>query len=395
MPGRGKYAGLLDEAARACFFLGVDDMAERLCAANMPYGIAKIRYIQARHGITPDACFVGAPDATITRNIDRWQAGFGYGGRIRFSGDFSVLSVKSNCCGIYLGGLSEIPAPADVLSRIKEVQNNLPQVSGTPLSWDFGKSNHFISVVQFDNEVEGHPYGVVIHGSGPELRNEGEHGAGLYFDRSETLGRIADKETTPWGDLLVLRGAALDEYWRGYLEAERISRARRKVIADLLFPGIAEISNTIHQGASAPNDVHLGCLVDTGDTPVPLVLKAELPVPIIRCVDNLSPEVVESLGFTERAEGAGLLERLTGANLLPHGGGYGVAGYERIAEIIEEGSSRLYVMETEGANPARVYHRNFRNIPFYYRGEEVLHRLEELRLGEVVALGLPRFEFLV
>ena len=395
MAGRGKYAGLLAEAARACFFLGVDDMAERLCAANMPYGIAKIRYIQARHGITPDASFVGAPDATITRNIDRWQAGFGYGGRIRFSGDFSVLSVKSNCCGIYLGGLSEIPPPADVLSRLEEVQRNLPHVGGIPLSWDFGKSNHFISVVAFDNDVEGHRYGAVIHGSGPELREEGEHGAGLYFDRSETLGRIVETEATPWGDLLVLRGEALKEYWRGYMQAERISCARRRVIAELLFPGIEEISNTTHQGASAPNDLHLGCLVDTGDTPVPLVLRAELPVYVIRGLKNLSPSLVEQLGLAERAAQAGLLDRLTEANILPHGGGYGVAGYRRIAEIIEEGSSRIYVMETEGESPARVYHRNFRNIPFYYRGEEVLRRLEELRLGEVVARGLPKYEFLV
>ena len=39
----------------------------------MAYGIAKIQFLQEKLGLNPDATFISTPDATITRNVERWK----------------------------------------------------------------------------------------------------------------------------------------------------------------------------------------------------------------------------------------------------------------------------------------------------------------------------------
>jgi len=385
---------LLRTAGEACFLTGVGDLAEELGGRNMAFGLAKIRFVQERLGITPDACFVGAPDATITRNIGRWQAGFGYGGRIRYAGDFAVLDVKSNCCGHSLAGLSRLPDPEELLGRVHDA--SCGRLPGLPpsMSWDFGQSNHFISVVEFDSPVAGYPYGVFVHGSGPELRGPGAHGPGLYYDRSPRLGELLTRMTTPWGPLHVLTDKdAVAEYWQGYRQAEKASIDRRRVLTRALLPEAVELFNLAHQGARAPNDYHLGCVVDTGTLPVPVGLRADLPIFVFRMHDNLTDEAVAALGFGERAARLGLTRYLRTANVLPHGGGYRVPGYRRVVRVVTRGEARIYELDVDGRG--RAYHSCLRHVPFDYRGEEVVARAEELGLGELLARGRALHQFMV
>jgi len=383
------------EAADACFFTGVGDLAEELCKANVRYAIAKIRFVQAELGIEPDACFLGAPDATVTRNIPRWTAGFGYGGRIRYSGEFALMDVRSNCCGMFFGSIDSPPPAATLLDRVRElsVAGRLQAETGT--SWDFGTSNHFVSVLRLERELGGRSHALLIHGSGPELRDEGPHGPGLYLERSPTLARLARTVDTPWGPLTILEGAGAQEYRNGYIQADSVSRQRRLLLAQALFSGGKEISNTTHQGASAINDYHLGCLVDTVGTVAPLALRADLPVYLLEQLPNLERSVAEMLGLAERADRLGLWPRLAAANLLPHGGGYTVPGYGRVRRVIEAGASRVFELDVEGGLGAVAYHTAFRHVPFGYRGEEIVRRVEELRLGRVVGRAIPVLEFMV
>ncbi|MFX1604053.1 MAG: hypothetical protein ACFFCK_11270, partial [Promethearchaeota archaeon] len=69
----------LKRAAAHIFSMGLQDAADSLCRANMKYGLAKLHHMQHTHGMNPSATFVGAPDSTVTRNVRRWQSGFGYG----------------------------------------------------------------------------------------------------------------------------------------------------------------------------------------------------------------------------------------------------------------------------------------------------------------------------
>ena len=73
----------LERAKQHIFLCGVGDVAEQLCSANMAFGLAKIHLVEERLGLTSRAFFVGAPDATVTRNRQRWAHGFGYGGLLR------------------------------------------------------------------------------------------------------------------------------------------------------------------------------------------------------------------------------------------------------------------------------------------------------------------------
>ena len=387
---------LLADAADACFFTGIGDLAAQLSQANMAFGIAKVRAVQEALKITPDAHFISAPDATVTRNIDRWKAGFGYGGRLRYSGDFVVLDIKSNCCGMYLGRMADYPSPVELLDRIEDLQGNDRFAAETGTSWDFGTSNHFIHVVRYDQPLHGDRYGVLCHGSGPELRGPGGHGPGLYLNRSPRLQELAEQIPTPWGSLNIIRDpAGVAEFHNGMLRADEFSRDRRTRLVKALFPGIEEVSNLTHQGARGPGDVHLGAVAESGEVLVPVALRADLPIYLLRQLPNLSDSVIEKLGFYESAERLGLLPFVRTANLLPHGGGYTIPGYFAIAKILERGMERVYEMEVRSGQPARAFHSHFRHVPFNYRGEEVIRRVEELAMGEVVTRAVPLYEFMV
>jgi hypothetical protein len=362
----------------------------------MAYGIAKIRHVQEQLGVEPDASFVSAPDATVTRNVDRWLAGFGYGGRIRHGGDFVVLDIRTNCCGLYLGRLDELPDPEAVLGRIRDLQRQDAFRARTGTSWDFGKSNHFIHVLRFQQPIHGSGFGILCHGSGPELRGPGPWGPGLYHSRSPRLRELARRFQTPWGPLdLLVEPAAVQEYWDGYRAAEALSLARREALVEALFPGAVGISNLVHQGALAPNDCILGSVAESGDSLVPIALRADLPVALVRALPNLADDAVEALGFGDRMREMGLEAAVRGANLLPHGGGYALPGYHALAEVLERDGQRIFVMEVNEGEPARAYHTNFRHVPFDYRGEEVVARVESLGMGTVVNRGIPVFEFMV
>ncbi|MBM4355268.1 MAG: hypothetical protein FJ109_16030 [Deltaproteobacteria bacterium] len=394
-PTRADIERQLAEAADACFFTGVGDLAEELCKANVRFSIAKIRFVQAALGIEPDACFVGAPDATVTRNIPRWTCGFGYGGRIRYSGGFALMDVRSNCCGMFLGAIDAPPEAVSLLDRVRELSSAGRLQAETGTSWDFGTSNHFVSVLRFEQEWEGRSHAILIHGSGPELRDEGPHGPGLYMERSTRLAGLARTVETPWGPLAILDGPGVQEYRAGYVRAEQVSRHRRRLLAEALFPVVAEISNTTHQGAGAVNDYHLGCLVDTLGAVVPLALRADLPVYLVEQLPNLERDVAEKLGLAERADRMGLWPWVAKSNLLPHGGGYTVPGYRCVRQVLEAGGTRIFALEVGGSSGAVAYHTSFRHVPFGYRGEEVVRRVEELRLGRVVGRALPVLEFMV
>ena len=72
---------LLKQAEEHIFSTGLDDSAARLSLSNMKYGLAKIHWVQRELGLEPDATFVAAPDLTVTRNVNRWKSGIGYGGQ--------------------------------------------------------------------------------------------------------------------------------------------------------------------------------------------------------------------------------------------------------------------------------------------------------------------------
>ncbi len=384
----------LEAARERCFFFGTGDAAQDLCEANIPYGLAKIAWVQRRLGLPEDASFISAPDTTVSRNIERWADGFGYGGVIQYTGDFVTLSIKSNLCGMLLVGLEETPDADEVLSRADRFKAGNPTLDGTPIEWDLGNSNHFVSVLDLDTTVEGFRTVALLHGSGAEIRADGPWGMGLYVSKSAPLQKAMELVDTPWGPIRILQGDAAAEYLDGYGRVERFVHRRRELIADALFPGNRVLSNTTHQGSRGAGDYNLGCLVEAPGSVVPIALRAELPVALVRVRPNLSDDALERAGVFSRAERTGMLDRLRSANVLPHGGGYAYPQFRGVRRVVELEDRRYFEMEPAAGNQRELIH-NVRGLPFAYRGEEVVRTLESWDMGEVVARGTPRTVWMV
>ena len=302
---------LLERARNHCFFFDVGDTASLLCRLNMPYGIAKLLYLQRTLGLPEDACFISTTDSTITRNIQRWQAGFGYGGRIDWGKGFIPLEVKPNCCGVIVVGLDRCPDVNEVRRKVSGASRKPGSCHGIEFKWDFGVSNHFINVyeVETPSAAGGYRYVGMLHGSGEELRGETRLGPGLYLDKNPGLLSKVRRADTPFGPLHVLEGAAAEEYLRFSRTAVEFAKTRREFYAEQVFPGAGVLFNEMHQGMWDAGSVLLGCYSGSGldgDPPwYPLTLGAELPAYLIARQDVYAEDVLRSEGVWERAEEAG------------------------------------------------------------------------------------------
>jgi hypothetical protein len=382
---------LLQRAMEHIFSTGLDDSGARLGLANMQYGLAKIHLAQEALGLAPDATFIAAPDLTITRNLNRWRSGFGYGGRLTWGDgqqEWIPLDLKPNCCGMLAGGLNRLPARDTLLQRVQELQSEELSLDGIPLTWDFGESNHFITLFRMtpldDNSFL--PYAFVMHGAGSELRGETVWGDGLYWDRSERLQRKAEILETPFGPLRILTGQAARDYYAFCQRVDTFARERRLLIAQRLFDEVTTYNNEAHQGLVSMNDMVLGtCLVrEGGNTISPLTLQANLPAYLVRGRPNLSDDVIERLGLGERARRLGLYDRLRSANIVPHGGGYTFPHLQDVLSVIELGQERYFELSL-GTDDSRQIVSDVCDLPYAYRGMEVVERVVELGLGELVA----------
>lgn len=382
---------LLQRATEHIFSTGLDDSGARLGLANMKYGLAKIHLAQEALGLAPDATFIAAPDLTVTRNLNRWRSGFGYGGRITWGDgqqEWIPLDLKPNYCGMLAGGFDYLPSRDTLLHRLQALRAEKLCIDGMPLKWDFGESNHFISVFRAAplDDSSFLPYAFVMHGSGGELRGETAWGDGLYWDRSESLRRKADILETPFGLLRFLTGQAAKDYYAFCQRVDGFVKERRLLVAQRLLDDITIYANEAHQGLTSMNDMILGSYLMRDETEAifPLTLQAGLPAYLVRGRPNLSNAVIKQLGLEERARRLGLYDRLRSANILPHGGGYTFPHLQEVLSVIEMGQARYFELGL-GADESRQVVSDVRDLPYAYRGMEVVERVVELGLGDLIA----------
>lgn len=384
---------LLHQALEHIFSTGLEDSGARLGLANMKYGLAKIHLVQEALGMRPDATFIAAPDLSVTRNSDRWQSGFGYGGRVTW-GDgeraLIILDLKPNCCGMLVGGLDRLPDRNVILERTQGLRSMEFFIDGVPFEWDFGKSNHFITLFRTKRLIEDDfdllPYAFVIHGSGSELRGETAWGHGLYWDRSEALRREADVVETPFGPLRILTDQAARDYYDFFQWVDAFSKQRRLLIARRLFDDTTVYSNETHQGLVNMNEIALGVYAERGEGEAifPLTLRAHLPAYLIRSHPGLSEDIIGRLGWAERAQRLGVYGRLAASSLVPHGGGYTFPHIEDVVSVIEMNQERYFELSFVTGKGRQIV-SNVRDLPYAYRGMEVVERTVESGLGELVA----------
>ena len=394
-------SSMLKRAREHIFFTGVDDSAAALCRHNMQYGLAKIHWLQQELGHSPDATFISAPDATITRNKHRWGSGIGYGGKISWGpGDdkIIILDVMPNACGMLCGGLDELPKAEKVLKRISELDNQTSEIKGIPIKWDFAHGNHFINVFKLERleDFDFPQYAFIIHGSVPELKggHEVTNGIGLYYHNCKTLREMAEVYRTPFGDVKVLLGDEATKYWDFYQFADGVSKDRRIEAANQIFEDYSVITNPNHQGLINLNEITLGTHSsdDKGanDGLFPLALRADLPCYLIRGFPNFNEEMIDVLGFFKRGERLGVMNRLENANILPHGGGYTFPSISSVLDVMQTSPDgpRFFVADLANGVGVQIF-QDTSALQFTYRGRQVLARTLELGLGEVVAKLIP------
>jgi hypothetical protein len=224
-----------------------------------------------------------------------------------------------------------------------------------------------------------------MHFSGGELRGQTALGDGLYWDRSQALRTKARAFETPFGPLHVLVGSQAVIYYTFFQRAEAYARKRRSVAAERLFGEYRLINNDSHQGLLSMNEMVLGAYhIQDRDTAFPLTLRADLPAYLVRGKPNLGPQTIEYLGFGERARQCGLYEQLCSANIVPHGGGYDFPHLQEVLSVTDVDGERYFEVNL-GSGNGRKFLSDVRNLPYAYRGHEVVSRVLELGMGELLA----------
>ncbi len=389
---------LIDASTKRIFSFGPRDLASALAYENMRYGLGKIMYALDDYGVS---CVFG-PDATITRNVERWESGFGYGAVIKWPGKGVFFpEIKPNACGMLLAKIDELPPREDMIRRMSEVMDSELFLDGVRVRPDFGHGNHFFefySVLESSPDVEEDipkdGFYVLLHGSAPEKKD-------AFYGAVESVERVL----TPMGEIAVLEGASGREYYRSWVGLEDFSRRRREFILKEVLGNYKVVSNTTHQGLSSENEIRLGCYNSVEKALFPVAMRWDIPVYVFRGKPNLSEEVISRVGFHERAEETGLLDRLEGTNILPHGGGYKVdLEYTKIS-VVNGGRCNHFVLS--GAKPAssvsemmgnskrgvssfgEMVIMNPRELPYDYRGLSVIEKTMEYELGTPVAKLQP------
>ncbi|PIE19931.1 MAG: hypothetical protein CSA65_00350 [Proteobacteria bacterium] len=387
----------LHVAADHVFIAGVGDLGAELCQANVTFGLAKIHAVQRALGRTPNACFVGAPDATVTRNPRRWQQGFGYGGFYSIDEDLAILDSKPNACGVLVGALPGAPDEREVREAAEAVRRERLELEGVELTYDLHESNHFVDACELEEALVDDPtlalprHILVLHSSGHEHRRESPFGPGLYLDESPELARLATRHETPWGNLSVLTGDDARAYYRFCQRVQRFNAERRELYAAKLFGEFRAVINATHQGFRRPGQHYLGAYWFEHESQLfPLTLGPDQPLFLLRPRTNFRPATLDQLGFAERAERLELTPRLLGANVLPHGGGYRLEGRYLGAEGERDGERRYLIDRGDPDHPPFAL-EHIRQLPFTYRDERVLERTVALGMAEPVARYRVRF----
>jgi hypothetical protein len=388
----------LSRAKDHLFMTGVNDNGMKLCAANMVYGIAKIHFLQEKLGLKADATFISTPDATITRNAERWNNGFGYGGKIEWGDgtlELMILDLLPNACGMLVGGLEELPQIETLIDKVStiSVKSSDIKVNGIKVVWDFGKGNHFIDVFKV-RDIMGMenflPYMFIIHGAGDELRNDNPKGYGLYYYRSKRLENIAEKIDTPFGKIRFLTGKEASDYYEQYKFVDDFSKRRRIEFAKRLFGDFKIISNETHQGLADINTMLLGCHLIKDNKILPITLRGDLPAYLVYGKPSFTKEQIENLGFEKRAKKLDLTKRLRNANVVPHGGGYHFPDILSVLKVIENNGQRYFLMDLINDRGKKVI-KDLREIPYDYRGRMVVLRTLELDLAKIIAKLIPLY----
>ena len=380
-----KPAILLEEAANHIYDFGSQDASDILAKLNLKHGLAKLIWVLRKHKVDTENLFaVTSPDSGITRNKERWQAGFSYGCLLRWPSKeeagsaFAFPEIRPNACGMLVAKLNEIPSLNELCERLHKIEKEGVEVESERLKLNVGISNHFIELckVEESNSPELKPGDnvAVIHTSPSEFKS-------WLYDYKSWEAKGGTNEDTPFGPLLVLQGQLAEEYINAYQQIERFSYHKRLVLAKHLFKDFEVISNPTHQGLFGANEARLGLYsFENQDELLPLTFRWDIHVYLIKPEANITEELLDKEGLKHLPPAK--KDFLKNLNMLPHGGGYEIPFSPEGWRVMQNGSKRLFANRTQ-AN--EFVFSSPSEIPYYYRGLQIIKDITRLRLGSVAA----------
>jgi hypothetical protein len=105
---------------------------------------------------------------------------------------------------------------------------------------------------------------------------------------------------------------------------------------------------------------------------------------LVRSRPNLSENTIERLGLAERARRLGVYGRLESANFVPHGGGYTFPHVQDVVSVIEVDRERCFELSFVTGEGRQIVN-DVRDLPYAYRGMEVVEQTVALGLCDLVA----------
>jgi len=365
--------------------VAVPDCATKLAEINLSYGLAKIHYVQEALGYPADALFVASPDMTAPRGLSKWRWGLGAGGILSW-GDGSrplvFLDLQISVSTALVGGMSQEPDLRLTTTRIHSLRRSRPAVMGIEVGWGFGSGNHFINAYRVRAIVDDPlpPYVFVLHSGNGDVRQPSVLGIGLNYEKSRPLQELMTTIDTPLGPTRVLTGQAARDYYDMYLRYEEFCKEKQLTIGTEIFGEFTPISNEIHHGLANANSSLLGCcrFISDQKTIFPVTLRPDLPAYLVRGQPNIDPELLPCNHLPNS-----IRTRVHTANILPHGGGFAYPGVRTVADVLLLDQQRYYVLDNAGGGKRVV--ESLGTLTYTHRGLEVMDRLREWRLADVIA----------
>lgn len=387
---------ILSLAADRIISFGMNDASLEISRLNASYGLAKIIHALETMGIDSKSAFCAfAPDGGISRNKNRWDAGFSYGCYLRWPGpqegvEITFPQVRPNACGVLVAKVKNHASYRDLCERLSDAKSGSKPTVLNGYKLNLGVSNHFIEVAD-------------VSRSNVDFLDEGDSLVCIHTSPSERKEQLYDCSywepfggkwiETPFGPIFTLSGELARQYYEIYKEVDEFGKLKREAIAKVLFDDIEIVCNPTHQGLDDMNVARLGLYnsqdtsTSSSGTPLfPLTMRWDLPIYLLKGKPNVNNKVAGSTDLSRL--NSKLLSYMPSLNILPHGSGYQIPFSSEGWIIEHNGGRRFFKLANEKLN---YIFTSPSELPYYYRGSEVLDKIIELDLGEIAAELTQKF----
>ena len=379
---REEFHERIREAEEHLFILGMGDAAEEIGRVNASLFLAKIHFIQEKLGYEPMGMIISPPDFTFQTTPHKFRDMTPEGSKIIWgNGRYNFIpgEMEFDFCGLLVGAVEDDVSLRKVLDRLYEMRNKSYEIDGIEIQLrNFSPGSHFLNLYKVENyDMLDLPKKVaVLHTSSDEMRDPL-----LEFVREK-----AKTIQTPFGSSHILLDTDARRYEKQCKSASEFAGKKRKLLFEKLFGDKEVLANHNHYKLLNRNEAVIGSnIISKEDEVFVSTLIDTSPAYLIKGKKNLSPKIIEELGFDSRITEKWVYDRLVKANILPHGGGHKLIEIESIEKVLLYPNGKKVIVPRYGTQIGTRVYIDMANTPRSYRSQGVLERVKSLELGEYYA----------